>query len=301
MVYFLLKITALGSVIPIVVVLRRSLYVCFVDWYRPGTVYQGVKMTRVGVFIRSIIKMLKLKKLCKFYRTEDVETVAIDNMDITINKGEFMSVMGPSGCGKSTFLNIVGMLDSPTSGDYTFLGKNVSALSERGLADIRKQHLGFIFQSFNLIDELSVWDNIELPLIYQNVPVSERKERVAAVLKKVDIAHRSEHMPQQLSGGQQQRVAVARALVSEPELILADEPTGNLDSKNGHDVMMLLQKLNAEGSTIVMVTHSKAHAQYGSRIINLLDGKVLSDHRVENTDDLNGLQVHDETLEVTSV
>jgi len=288
-------------VIPIVVVLRRSLYVCFVDWYRPGTVYQGVKMTRVGVFIRSIIKMLKLKKLCKFYRTEDVETVAIDNMDITINKGEFMSVMGPSGCGKSTFLNIVGMLDSPTSGDYTFLGKNVSALSERGLADIRKQHLGFIFQSFNLIDELSVWDNIELPLIYQNVPVSERKERVAAVLKKVDIAHRSEHMPQQLSGGQQQRVAVARALVSEPELILADEPTGNLDSKNGHDVMMLLQKLNAEGSTIVMVTHSKAHAQYGSRIINLLDGKVLSDHRVENTDDLNGLQVHDETLEVTSV
>jgi len=245
--------------------------------------------------------MLKFKNLCKFYQTEDVETVAIDQMDMTINKGEFVSVMGPSGCGKSTFLNIVGMLDNPTSGDYTFLDKEVSDLNERGLANIRKQHLGFIFQSFNLIDELSVWDNIELPLIYQNVPAAERKSRVEAVLVKVDIAHRSEHMPQQLSGGQQQRVAVARALVSEPELILADEPTGNLDSKNGHDVMTLLQKLNDEGSTIVMVTHSEAHAQYGSRIINLLDGKVLSDHMVENANENHRLKINEETRETKSV
>jgi len=227
--------------------------------------------------------MLTFKNLCKFYQTEEVETVAIDNMDILINKGEFVSVMGPSGCGKSTFLNIVGMLDNPTSGDYTFEDKVVSGLNERDLANIRKQHLGFIFQSFNLIDELSVWDNVELPLIYQNVPASERKSRVKAVLAKVDIAHRSEHMPQQLSGGQQQRVAVARALVSEPALILADEPTGNLDSKNGHDVMTLLQKLNSEGATIVMVTHSEAHAQYSSRIINLLDGKILNDYKVGDT------------------
>ncbi|NQZ88785.1 MAG: ABC transporter ATP-binding protein [Colwellia sp.] len=245
--------------------------------------------------------MLKFKNLCKFYQTDSVETVAIDNMSITINKGEFVSVMGPSGCGKSTFLNIVGMLDNPTSGEYTFLDKEVSSLNERGLANIRKQHLGFIFQSFNLIDELSVWDNIELPLIYQNVPAAERKSRVTAVLAKVDIAHRGEHMPQQLSGGQQQRVAVARALVSEPELILADEPTGNLDSKNGHDVMTLLQKLNAEGSTIVMVTHSQAHAQYGSRIINLLDGKILSDHQIESADELHQLKVHGKARETQSV
>jgi putative ABC transport system ATP-binding protein len=245
--------------------------------------------------------MLKFKNLCKFYQTEDVETVAIDQMDMTINKGEFVSVMGPSGCGKSTFLNIVGMLDNPTSGDYTFIDKEVSGLNERGLANIRKQHLGFIFQSFNLIDELSVWDNIELPLIYQNVPTAERKSRVEAVLVKVDIAHRSQHMPQQLSGGQQQRVAVARALVSEPKLILADEPTGNLDSKNGHDVMTLLQKLNDEGSTIVMVTHSEAHAQYGSRIINLLDGKILSDDMVENSNEKHRLKINEETKEAKSV
>jgi len=245
--------------------------------------------------------MLKFKNLCKFYQTDNVETVAINNMDMTINKGEFVSVMGPSGCGKSTFLNIVGMLDNPTSGEYTFLNKEVAGLCERGLANIRKQHLGFIFQSFNLIDELSVWDNIELPLIYQNVPVTERKNRVKAVLAKVDIAHRSAHMPQQLSGGQQQRVAVARALVSEPELILADEPTGNLDSKNGHDVMTLLQKLNDEGSTIVMVTHSEAHAQYGSRIINLFDGKVLSDHKVEDSANLHRLNLHTKTEEPQSV
>ncbi len=245
--------------------------------------------------------MLKFKNLCKFYQTGNIETVAIDNMDITINKGEFVSVMGPSGCGKSTFLNIVGMLDNPTSGEYKFVDKEVSGLNERGLADIRKQHLGFIFQSFNLIDELSVWDNVELPLIYQNVPAAERKARVEAVLVKVDIAHRAEHMPQQLSGGQQQRVAVARALVSEPELILADEPTGNLDSKNGHDVMQLLQKLNYEGSTIVMVTHSKDHAQYGSRIVNLLDGKVLSDNKVENADERHRLKIHDKTEEAESV
>jgi len=258
---------------------------------------QSILQNLLGV----LEQMLKFKNLCKFYQTEDVETVAINKLDMTINKGEFVSVMGPSGCGKSTFLNIVGMLDNPTSGDYTFIDKEVSGLNERGLANIRKQHLGFIFQSFNLIDELSVWDNIELPLIYQKVPASERKTRVEAVLAKVDIAHRGEHMPQQLSGGQQQRVAVARALVSEPDLILADEPTGNLDSKNGHEVMMLLQRLNEEGATIVMVTHSEAHAQYGSRIINLLDGKVLSDRRVENTDVLHGLKVHDEIGETQSV
>jgi putative ABC transport system ATP-binding protein len=245
--------------------------------------------------------MLKFKNLCKFYQTEDIETVAINNIDMVITKGEFVSVMGPSGCGKSTFLNIVGMLDNPTSGCYTFLDKEVSGLNERGLANIRKRHLGFIFQSFNLIDELSVYDNIELPLIYQNVPASERKNRVEAVMAKVDIAHRAEHMPQQLSGGQQQRVAVARALVSQPELILADEPTGNLDSKNGHDVMTLLQKLNDEGSTIVMVTHSKAHAQYGSRIINLLDGKMLSDQQVERVNELHRFNVQDKSGERKSV
>ena len=228
--------------------------------------------------------MLKFKNLCKYYITEDIETAAIEQMDLTINKGEFVSVMGPSGCGKSTFLNIVGMLDNPTSGSYSFLDKEVSTLNEKGLAGIRKKHLGFIFQSFNLIDELSVWQNIELPLIYQNVPTAERKTRVDAVLQKVDIAHRAQHMPQQLSGGQQQRVAVARALVSEPELILADEPTGNLDSKNGHDVMQLLQQLNREGSTIVMVTHSQQHAEYGSRIINLLDGQIVTDTSLNDVD-----------------
>ena len=224
--------------------------------------------------------MLNFKALSKFYLTEDIETVAIDQMDVTINKGEFVSVMGPSGCGKSSFLNIVGMLDNASSGSYRFMDTEVSTLNERGLADIRKKHLGFIFQSFNLIDELSVWDNIELPLIYQKIAPAERKVKVQAVLEKFDISHRAQHLPKQLSGGQQQRVAVARALVSEPELILADEPTGNLDSKNGHDVMQLLQQLNAEGATIITVTHSQAHAEYGSRLINMLDGKIVSDQSI---------------------
>ena len=237
--------------------------------------------------------MLTFKDLSKFYRTEDIETVAIDEMNLTINKGEFVSVMGPSGCGKSTFLNIIGMLDNPSSGSYQFLDNEVAALSEKGLAGIRKNHLGFIFQSFNLIDELSVWDNIELPLIYQNVAAKERKLRVQAVLEKIDISHRAQHLPKQLSGGQQQRVAVARALVCEPELILADEPTGNLDSKNGHDVMQLLQQLNSEGATIIMVTHSQAHAEYGSRLIKLLDGKIVSDQQV------SGQQVLDNSVNST--
>ena len=224
--------------------------------------------------------MLNFKNLCKYYITEDVETVAIEQLDLTINKGEFVSMMGPSGCGKSTFLNIVGMLDTPTSGAYHFFDRDIAGYGERKLAAIRKQHLGFIFQSFNLIDELSVRDNIELPLIYQQVPAAERRRRVDAVLERVDIAHRARHMPQQLSGGQQQRVAVARALVAEPELILADEPTGNLDSKNGHEVMQLLQQLNRDGATIVMVTHSEAHAQYGTRLIKLLDGRILADTQV---------------------
>ncbi len=222
--------------------------------------------------------MLKLHNLSKVYQTDEVETVALDNVNIEIESGEFVAIMGPSGCGKSTLLNIVGMLDSPSSGDYIFMDENVAGYPESKLSNIRKQNIGFIFQSFNLIDELTVEENIELALLYHNIPASERRERVARVMDKVGIAHRAKHMPSQLSGGQQQRVAVARAVVGDQAMILADEPTGNLDSAHGQEVMEMLQSLNAEGTTIVMVTHSPAHADYARRTINLFDGHVVTEN-----------------------
>jgi len=224
--------------------------------------------------------MLKLHNLCKVYQTDEVETTALDNINIEIGTGEFVAIMGPSGCGKSTLLNIIGMLDNPSSGEYHFLTDEVAQASEKHLANIRKKNIGFIFQNFNLIEELTVFENVELALLYNDVPAKERKERVTAVLEKVGIAHRTKHMPSQLSGGQQQRVAVARALVAEPAMILADEPTGNLDSVHGEEVMGLLKDLNEEGATIVMVTHSQAHADYARRTINLFDGQVVTEiHR----------------------
>ena len=223
--------------------------------------------------------MLTMTGLSKAYRTDTVETTALDNVDLTIADGEFVAVMGPSGCGKSTLLNVMGMLDSPTDGSYQFAGKEIAGLSEGQLADTRKHYIGFIFQSFNLVDELSVRENVELALLYHNIPSAERKARVDAVLDKVGIAHRGAHRPAQLSGGQQQRVAVARALVGQPRLILADEPTGNLDTAHGEEVMRMLRQLNEEGSTIVMVTHSPAHADYASRVVNMLDGRILVERR----------------------
>ena len=221
--------------------------------------------------------MIELDNLSKVFRTSEVETAALNDVSLRISAGEFVAVMGPSGCGKSTLLNIIGLLDSPTSGSYKFLGEEVSGYPERRLARLRKHNIGFIFQSFNLIDELSVFGNVELPLLYQKVPAAERRRRVDAVLEKVGIMSRREHLPQQLSGGQQQRVAVARALVGNPKLILADEPTGNLDSANGEEVMNMLVALNAEGTTIVMVTHSYPHAQYAQRTVRMLDGRVLTE------------------------
>ncbi|HRW28686.1 MAG: ABC transporter ATP-binding protein [Alphaproteobacteria bacterium] len=221
--------------------------------------------------------MLKLQDLTKAYRTDEVETVALNNVNIEIETGEFVAIMGPSGCGKSTLLNIIGMLDTPSSGHYFFKDEDVAGYSESQLGVIRKQHIGFIFQSFNLIDELTVAENIELALLYHDIPAAERRERVAAVMDKVGIAHRAKHMPSQLSGGQQQRVAVARAVVGNQSMILADEPTGNLDTAHGQEVMEMLQKLNEEGTTIVMVTHSPSHADYARRTINLLDGHVVTE------------------------
>ncbi len=223
--------------------------------------------------------MLTMTGLSKAYRTESVETNALDQVDLAITSGEFVAIMGPSGCGKSTLLNLMGMLDSPTGGSYVFDGKEIAGLTEAQVAQVRKANLGFVFQSFNLVDELSVRDNIELALLYHDVPTAERKARVEAVMDRVGIAHRARHRPSQLSGGQQQRVAVARALVSQPKLILADEPTGNLDTQHGEEVMRMLQALNAEGSTIVMVTHSPAHADYASRVVHMLDGRVLQERR----------------------
>jgi putative ABC transport system ATP-binding protein len=221
--------------------------------------------------------MIRTNNLQKLYATEEVETTALNSVNIEIKAGEFVSIMGPSGCGKSTLLNVLGLLDNPSGGEYYLLNEEVSRYSERQRANLRKGTIGFVFQSFNLIDELTVYENVELPLLYLGVSSADRKERVAEVLEQMAIAHRDKHFPQQLSGGQQQRVAVARAVVSKPKLILADEPTGNLDSQHGDEVMELLTDLNAAGTTIAMVTHSPAYAEYGNRIIHLFDGHVVSE------------------------
>ncbi|HWF64209.1 MAG TPA: ABC transporter ATP-binding protein [Rhizomicrobium sp.] len=222
--------------------------------------------------------MIRMKHLEKTYRTDEVETLAIRDMSLDVNDGEFLAVMGPSGCGKSTLLNIVGMLDSPSGGEYWFGNQEIAGYSEGQLSALRKQAIGFVFQSFNLIDELNVSENVELALLYhEDVPASERKKRVGEALERMKISHRARHMPSQLSGGQQQRVAIARAVVKRPKLILADEPTGNLDTANGEEVMQLLTQLNEEGTTIVMVTHSHSHAEYAHRIVNLLDGAIVTE------------------------
>lgn len=225
--------------------------------------------------------MIKTEKLVKIYRTEEIETTALNEVDIHIKEGEFVSIMGPSGCGKSTLLNILGLIDNPNSGSYQFLGEEVGHLPERKRSHLRKHNIGFIFQSFNLIDELTVYENVELPMLYTKVPPAERKKKVEELLTKMNMMHRQSHFPQQLSGGQQQRVAVARAIVNSPKLILADEPTGNLDSSNGDDVMKSLAALNNEGTTIIMVTHSPYCAEFGNRIIRLLDGKVVTENIVQ--------------------
>lgn len=219
--------------------------------------------------------MIQTKDLNKVYRTEEMETTALNNLNIDIQKSEFVSVMGPSGCGKSTLLNVLGLLDNPSSGEYYFLGNEVSRYSERQRAYFRKQNLGFVFQSFNLINELTVFENVELALFYLKVPGSERKKRVDEMLKQMGIASRRNHYPQQLSCGQQQRVAVSRAVITNPKVIFADEPTGNLDSSNGKEVMDVLTDLNKQGTTIVMVTHSPAYAEWGHRTIHLFDGKIV--------------------------
>jgi putative ABC transport system ATP-binding protein len=219
--------------------------------------------------------LIETQLLSKIYRTDEIETYSLDSINFSINTGEFVAIMGPSGCGKSTLLNILGLLDKPSSGKYLFDGNEVSHLNEKQGAGIRKANIGFVFQSFNLIDELSVFENIELPLLYLNINKTERKNRVNEVMERMEISHRKKHFPQQLSGGQQQRVAVCRAIVSKPKLILADEPTGNLDSKNGEEVMKLLKQLNDTGSSIIMVTHSEEHAKYAGRIIKMLDGKIV--------------------------
>ena len=219
--------------------------------------------------------MIKIENLTKIFRTEEVETVALNGVNMQVGDGEFVAIMGPSGCGKSTLLNILGLLDNPTEGQYFLDGEEVGCLRERNRTKYRKGRIGFVFQSFNLIDELTVEENVELQLKYLDVPRKERRERVLEILRKVNLSQRARHYPQQLSGGQQQRVAIARAVVGHPKLILADEPTGNLDSKNGLEVMQLLSKLNAEGTTIVMVTHSRHDATYANRVVNLFDGQIV--------------------------
>ena len=221
--------------------------------------------------------MIKTIGLSKIFRTENVQTTALNEVNIEINRGEFVAIMGPSGCGKSTLLNILGLLDNPTSGELWFLGQEVSRFSENSRTGLRNGNIGFVFQSFNLIDELTVFENVELPLLYAGVPVRERVERVNCALERMQIAHRTEHYPQQLSGGQQQRVAIARAIVTNPHLILADEPTGNLDSINGNEVMALLKELNSEGATVVMVTHSEENAREAGRIVRMMDGCILTE------------------------
>lgn len=225
--------------------------------------------------------MIEFHNLSKVYRTSNVETTALDNVNLEINTGEYIAIMGSSGCGKSTLLNIMGLLDTPTSGKYSFLGEEVTHYPESRLTDLRKRSIGFIFQSFNLVDELTVKENVALPLLYQKVRGAQRDRKVQEVLERVGIAHRADHRPQQLSGGQQQRVAVARAVVTKPKLILADEPTGNLDSSNGGEVLDLLSELHSDGTTIVMVTHDREHANHASRVVQMLDGRVLSEHVVD--------------------
>src|SRR4028119_2236820 len=222
--------------------------------------------------------MIQTKNLQKVFTTDEVETTALNGVSIEINEGEFVAMMGPSGCGKSTLMNILGLLDNPSDGEYYFLGKEVGKVSERQRAQLRKGSIGFVFQSFNLIDELTVFENVELPLLYMKTPAAERKKKVEDVLERMNIMHRRNHFPQQLSGGQQQRVAIARAVVANPKLILADEPTGNLDSVNGEEVMKLLTGLNDAGTTIIMVTHSPYDAGFAHRIINLFDGKVITEN-----------------------
>lgn len=225
--------------------------------------------------------MIKLDNITKIYSTEEVQTTSLNGVSLEIKEGEFVAIMGPSGCGKSTLLNIMGLIDTPTEGTYLLNGKDVSTLTENERTDIRKGIIGFVFQSFNLIDELNVNENVELPLLYMGVPAKERKERVLEVLRRMNMSQRGKHYPSQLSGGQQQRVAIARAVIGNPKIILADEPTGNLDSKNGLEVMEMLSQLNAEGTTIIMVTHSQHDATYANRIINLYDGQII--------DNMNGL------------
>ncbi|MFQ5676966.1 MAG: ABC transporter ATP-binding protein [bacterium] len=222
--------------------------------------------------------MIKTKDLRKIYTTEEVETTALNNVNMEIKEGEFVAIMGPSGCGKSTLLNVLGLLDNPSGGEYYFVEQEVSGYSERQRANLRKENIGFVFQSFNLIDELTVYENVELPLLYLGYSSADRKTRVSEVLEHMEIMHRKNHFPQQLSGGQQQRVAVARAVVARPKLILADEPTGNLDSAHGDEVMNLLTELNESGTTIVMVTHSPAYAEFSHRVIHLFDGSVVTEN-----------------------
>ncbi|OFX82752.1 MAG: phosphonate ABC transporter ATP-binding protein [Bacteroidetes bacterium GWF2_33_16] len=222
--------------------------------------------------------MIKTNQLVKIFRTDEIETTALNKVDLEVQKGEFVAIMGPSGCGKSTLLNIIGLLDNPTDGELLFDGNEVSKYKERQRTELRKSNIGFVFQSFNLIDELTVYENVELPLLYLKVSASDRKRMVETVLERMKISHRRKHFPQQLSGGQQQRVAIARAVVANPKLILADEPTGNLDSANGEEVMKLLTELNKEGTTIVMVTHSPSDAEYAHRIVQLFDGHIVTEN-----------------------
>ena len=226
------------------------------------------------------MSIVKVEKLHKNFRTEEVETIALNGVSFEVKEGEFVAIMGPSGCGKSTLMNILGLLDNPTSGEYQLLNQSVGNLKEKERSAYRKGKIGFVFQNFNLIDELNVYENVELPLRYLDIKADERKKMVGEILQRMNISHRAGHFPQQLSGGQQQRVAIARAVVSHPQLILADEPTGNLDSKNGKEVMELLSELNREGTTIIMVTHSQHDASYASRIINLFDGQIVTDTRM---------------------
>jgi len=222
--------------------------------------------------------MIKTVDLVKIFRTDEIETTALNKVNLEVEKGDFVAVMGPSGCGKSTLLNILGLLDNPTSGDLYFEGTELAKYNERKRTNLRKGNIGFVFQSFNLIDELTVFENVELPLLYMKVPSKERRKKVEEVLERMKIAHRKKHFPQQLSGGQQQRVAICRSVVANPKLILADEPTGNLDSANGEEVMNLLTELNKDGTTIVMVTHSPSDAEYAHRIVQLFDGHIITEN-----------------------